>query len=313
MWIWASAMLIIMVVYSELGGLKAIMYSDVLQGILLLLVIWIIGIVCLNRLGGISQMFEQVHRVDESLLSVPGPKGLFDFQFLLGSLMGIVMIPFTQPQVSTRLVIMKSHHALYRTAVALGFFAILVILPTLFIGMYGAVHYENDSTADFLGKTLITDQLPLIGVLVLLGLIAAAMSTADSQIFGLGAEIRSLLKGEDYHALRNTRGAILLFAIICLIFSLFSPDELVLLARLSFTGTALLAPMIFLGIFTKDATRWTWMPWLTMLAILIFVLSSFSIIPGKIGVVRTDLILLVGLGIIALITGYAGRVRETVS
>lgn len=309
-WLWASLMLIIMVIYSELGGLKAIMYSDVLQGILLLLVIWVIGIVCLNRLGGVSQMFEQVHRVDESLLSVPGPKGLFDFQFLLGSLIGIVMIPFTQPQVSTRLVIMKSHHALYRTAVALGFFAILVILPTLFIGMYGAVHYENDSTADFLGKTLITDQLPLIGVLVLLGLIAAAMSTADSQIFGLGAEIRSLLKGEDDHALRSTRGAILIFAVICLVFSLFSPDELVLLARLSFTGTALLAPMIFLGIFSKEAARCSWMPWLTMLAILLFILSSFNIIPNKLGQIRTDLILLISLGGIAVIAGYGSGSRR---
>ncbi|MEZ4896567.1 MAG: hypothetical protein R2806_07020 [Saprospiraceae bacterium] len=307
MWLWASLMLIVMVVYSELGGLKAIMYSDVLQGILLLLVIWIIGIVCLNRLGGISEMFAQVQLVDEKLLSVPGPKGLFDLQFLIGSMVGIVMIPFTQPQVSTRLVIMRNHHALYRTAVALGFFAILVILPTLFIGMYGAVHYETDSTADFLGKTLITDQLPLIGVLVLLGLIAAAMSTADSQIFGLGAEIRSLLGGEDQQALRTTRGAIFLFAVICLLFSLFSPDELVLLARLSFTGTALMAPMIFLGIFTRNAAKHRWMPWITLVAILAFILSSFGILPTKFGLIRTDLLLLFTLGFLALAVGFVER------
>ena len=67
----------------------------------------------------------------------------------------------------------------------------------------------------------------------------------------------------------------LIFAVICLVFSLFSPDELVLLARLSFTGTALLAPMIFSASFSKDAARWSWMPWVTMLAILLFILSSF--------------------------------------
>ena len=178
-WLWASLMLIIMVIYSELGGLKAIMYSDVLQGILLLLVIWVIGIVCLNRLGGVSQMFEQVHRVDESLLSVPGPKGLFDFQFLLSSLIGIVMIPFTQPSLHPTCDYEEPSRLIPDCRSAWfcdpGYFA------NTFHRMYGAVHYENDSTADFLGKTSHRSVTADQGV-GLLGLIAAAMSTADSQI-----------------------------------------------------------------------------------------------------------------------------------
>ncbi len=42
-WGWATAMILIMLIYSEVGGLKAIIYSDMLQGIILLIVICVIA------------------------------------------------------------------------------------------------------------------------------------------------------------------------------------------------------------------------------------------------------------------------------
>ena len=113
-WAWATFMVGIMLAYSEIGGLKAIIYSDTLQGFILLIVIWIVGINCLSDTGGLAATFQQIEAKDPALLSTPGPKGLFSFQFLLGSLVAIVLIPFTQPQVSTRLAIMKDHRSMYR-------------------------------------------------------------------------------------------------------------------------------------------------------------------------------------------------------
>jgi len=60
---WAIGMVIVMLVYSELGGLKAIIYSDVLQGILLFVVVWIIGAFCLRSFGGMEAMFDQLQIV----------------------------------------------------------------------------------------------------------------------------------------------------------------------------------------------------------------------------------------------------------
>lgn len=131
-WIWASIIVLVMLVYSEVGGLKAIIYSDTMQGILLFVVIWLIGIGCLQQMGGLTAMFEQVEIKNPALLSVPGPKGLFTLQFLLSSTVAIALLPFTQPQISTRIAIMRDTKALYRMAVGLGFFAILIILPTVF-------------------------------------------------------------------------------------------------------------------------------------------------------------------------------------
>ncbi|MCB0668330.1 MAG: sodium:solute symporter family protein [Saprospiraceae bacterium] len=301
LWVYALAIVVIMLIYSEIGGLKAIIYSDTLQGILLLIVIWIIGIRCLNEMGGLAGTFQKIGAQNEALLSVPGPKGLFNFQFLFSSMVAICMIPFTQPQVSTRLIIMKSEKSLFRTAIGLGTFAILVILPTVFLGMYGALNYPEASTSEFLGRTLVHDQPGFLGAFVLIGLVAAAISTADSQIFALGGETRSLLQGEDRSMVNRARISILVFAALALIFALLSSDELVLLARSSFAGTALLAPMIFTGIFYDRSRFLVSIPWVTLGAIFVMILSQLDFIGSVVGGVRVDLLLLIILSLYALL------------
>ncbi len=297
-WAWSLGMVGIMLLYSELGGLKAIIYSDALQGAILLTVIWIVGLRCLDDIGGLTAAFRQLEGEQAALLSTPGPQGLFSFQFLLGSAVAIILIPYTQPQVSTRLAIMRSDRAMYRMAVGLGAFAILIILPTLFIGLYGALRYPNASTSAFLGGALLTDQPAVLAALVLIGLIAAAISTADSQIFALGGELRSILSGEDRRLLRIARVGIGIFAVMALVFAVFSSDQLVLLARISFTGTALMAPMIFTGIFFNGASTLKWLPLATLAGILVFLGAQFGIFPKIILGIQADLLLLILLGMI---------------
>ena len=302
MWVWAVGLVVVMLIYSEVGGLKAIMYSDVLQGILLLIAIWIVGANCVGHFGGVKAMFSEVEKVNEALLSVPGPKGLFDFQFLLGSMLAITLLPYTQPQISTRLAILKNVGALHKMAVGIGFFAFLVILPTAFMGMYGAVVYPEATTSEFLNKTFVADQSHFIGSLVMIGLVAAAISTSDSQLFALGGEVRSILKGEDRKMVGIARISILVFAIMALVFSLLSSDELVLLARTSFAGTSLLAPMIFAGVFYHRAKQLKLIPSLTLIALLVFIGSLLGIVPNSLGGIRMDLILLGLLTIATLIS-----------
>ncbi|MDW3646676.1 MAG: sodium:solute symporter family protein [Bacteroidia bacterium] len=307
MWAWAVIMVVIMIIYSEVGGLKAIMYSDVLQGILLLIAIWIVGYNCLEHFGGMSKMFEQVAEKNEALLSTPGPKGLFDFQFLLGSMFAIALLPYTQPQISTRVVIMKDVKSLHRMAVGIGFFAILVILPTAFMGMYGAMLYPDASTPEYLNLMFIKDQANIIGAIVMVGLLAAAISTSDSQIFALGAEMRSILNGKDEDMVKIARLSIMAFAIIALIFALLTSDELVALARTSFAGTSLLAPMIFAGIFHKKASSLKILPIITMIGILLFVASQFKIVPSNLLGIRMDLFILLILSVLTLILSRVNK------
>jgi SSS family solute:Na+ symporter len=167
--------------------------------------------------------------------------------------------------------------------------------------MYGAIKYPDATTAEFLAQTLIHDHSHFLGALVIIGLFAAAISTADSQLFALGGETRSLLRGEDKRMVKKARVAIGIFAVVSLIFALLSSDELVLLARVSFTGTSLLAPMIFTGIFYPKASKLKIIPILTLLSILTLVASLLNIVPVTIYQIRLDLLLLLGLSFFSLI------------
>lgn len=289
-WAWSLIIVGIMILYSETGGLRAIMYNDTLQGILLFITIWIIGWNCVSHFGSITSMFNKVESISNELLSVPGPKGLFTTQFLIISAIAIISLPFTQPQISTRVVIMKSSSALRKMAIGLGVVAILIILPTLFMGMYGAVLYPEASTQEFIGHVLLYDQAEGIAALGLIGLIAAAISTSDSQIFALGSELRSLLTLGDRKAILITRIFIFFFGILALIFSILSTEHLVLLARTSFTGTAMMGPMILVGILSSRKPSLL-MPVVTVMALITFILAKIGIIPSKIGVLEVELFL----------------------
>ncbi|MCB0632708.1 MAG: sodium:solute symporter family protein [Saprospiraceae bacterium] len=300
-WLWSVLMVGVMMLYSEIGGLKAIIYNDAIQGLILLMVIWIVGLSCLNSVGGLEEGYRQLEAQDPALLSTPGPNGLFSVQFLVGSAVAILMIPFTQPQVSIRLAIMKDNRAMYRMAVGVGTFAILVILPTAFIGLYGSLNYPDLPTFEFLGKSLIQDQPKILAAFVLIGLLAAAISTADSQLFALGTELRSILKGDEDRMLLYTKIGIGVFAFISLIFSIISGDQIALLARTSFAGTALLGPMIFCAIFYKHTERLRLLPFLTLGAILILLLALLGVIPNKFFGINLDLLLFFILGITAVV------------
>ena len=290
-WGWAASILVVMLIYSEIGGLKAIIYSDAIQGLLLLAVTWIIAFACVRHFGGISAMFDSIREVKPALLSTPGPQGLFGIQFLVASFLAIIFVPITQPQLATRMVIMRDMRTTQYMALALGVFAMAVILPTITIGMYGAVEYRELSTADFLSRVLFMDQAAVIGAAVAVGLVAAAMSTADSQLFALGTELRSLLSGKERIVMLQTKIAIICFAVTALVFAILSSDELVLLARVSFAGTSLLGPLILAAVLTRSAPG-VEVIIISALGLMLFLLSLLGVIPDKPGGVRIDLLLL---------------------
>jgi len=278
-WSWSALLVFIMLIYSEIGGLKAIVYSDAIQGVIMLAVIWIIGLTCLKMAGGLEDGIAQVAASNKDLLSLPGPKGLFSSPFLIASAIAIVLIPVSQPQFTTRLVVMKSLKSVHRMAFAVGIFAILVILPTAFIGLYGAIKYPEASTADFLSQALLFDQAIPVAALAVVGLFAACLSTTNAQIFALGTELRSLLGGSDKSNMTVTKISILVFSLIVLVFSTYMSDELVLLARVSFAGTSMIAPVV-LGavIFSKPPKA---LIGVSAFALTFFILSIVGIVPDK--------------------------------
>lgn len=298
-WGWAVLIVIVLLVYSELGGLKAIMYSDALQGVVLLAATWLIAARCIGEFGSVQNLIAQVESIEPALLSTPGPQGLFDTQFLIASFLAMALLPLTQPQLTTRIVVMKDDLSFDRMAIAVCVFSLLVIAPTLPIGFYGAVEFGDASPSEFLTGVLVDRQPGLLAATVLVGLLAAAMSTADSQLFALGTELRALLDAPADLAMRRARQAIVALAMAALALSLVSSDQLVMLARVSFTGTAMLAPTILVCV-TSRASVPRWLPASSISAMAIYLASLIGVVSDRVFGLRIELALLLVLAALAV-------------
>lgn len=295
-WAWSLILVSVMILYAEIGGFKAMVYSDAIQGTILLIVLWLIAFTCISKVGGVSSMFEQVSATNNKLLSCPGPNGLFSWQFLLGSMIAVVMIPVSQPQMTTRLVVMKNLGAMKKMAYSVGLFAMLIILATVFIGMYGAIKYPNASTQEFWGRALLFDQFSPVAGLAVVGLFAACLSTTNAQIFALGNELRSLLPGSEKSALIITKIFLFVFSILVMVFATLMSNEIALLARVSFTGTSMFAPVVLAAVILKDKPGKELIV-ISLLALLTYLASLAGLLPSVIGSLRLDILLYIILSI----------------
>jgi SSS family solute:Na+ symporter len=154
-----------------------------------------------------------------------------------------------------------------------------------------------------LSQALLFDQAAPVAALAIVGLFAACLSTTNAQIFALGNELRSLLKGEEKRAMRITRISLFFFAAVVMLFSTLMSDELALLARVSFTGTAMMAPIVLMAVIkkTKPAKE---VILISFLAFVTYLLSLAGVVPDHVGTLRLDLALYLYLIVsVLLLTG----------
>lgn len=294
-WVWALIILVLMFVYSSIGGLRGIMYADSLQGIMLFTVIWIMAGIVLYEFGGLGELIAEVKQTKPGLLSTPGPAGLLDRQWLLAAFISIVLLPVSQPQLTSRLGILKGLNERRKVPVLHASFTFLLLIAGMIIGLYGAVAITANTGPEFIGK-LILEQNAFVGAVTLIGILAAAMSTSDSQFFSLGSEINNVF--EEYCKKINlspvifVKFVIFLFCVASFVVAMKSPQELISLAINGFMGTAMMAPMVLVSILYKNRLFAGIIPLVTAVSLVIFLLSLFNFVPNMIFGIRTDLVLL---------------------
>ena len=198
-------------------------------------------------------------------------------------------MPISQPQLFTRFTVMRDERSMIEMVLGMSVFVFLIITPTIAIGMYGAINYPDLPASEFWVKTLVNDQPEIIGALAVVGLIAAAMSTADSQLFALESEVSPTIRTYSFQ-----KFPILVFAIMAFGLAVLSSSALLLLATVSFAGTSLLAPMILLAVLSRDGEHPPLLiPVICGASLLIYLISLLSgFVPQVIFEYRLELLLL---------------------
>lgn len=170
--------------YTVAGGLKAVVYTDVIQAVVLMVGSMILAYAVYQEMGGDWQSF--VEQTPESYLSLIRP---LDDPHLpwLGTLIGVPVLGFyfwcTNQFIVQRLLAAKDLASARWGALLGGGLKLPVLFIMVLPGTMGRLLFPDLERGDLVFPTLVLELLPsgLIG-LVLAGLVAAIMSSVDSTL-----------------------------------------------------------------------------------------------------------------------------------
>ncbi len=177
------------VLYTLVGGFLAVSWTDVVQGIMMLISLIAVPIVGIIHVGGVGNLIAEVNRVDTTVLSLshgePGLSGVA----LLGiiSALGWGLGYFGQPHIVVRFMALRST-AEAKQGRRIGIsWMLLAVLGAGMTALVGVAVYQHDTgkLADPEGVFISLGQLlfhPLLAGFMLAAILAAIMSTISSQL-----------------------------------------------------------------------------------------------------------------------------------
>ena len=186
---------IIIVLYTFLGGYKAVCWTDMIQGLLMMSALIIVPLVMLSNLGGYEAAISIVQEIKPQNLSMGEGVSLLAIISALAWGLGY----FGQPHILVRFMSIRSTKEI-PTATIVGIsWMVISLIGACFIGILGIayVHKFNLTLQDPEKIFIVMSQLlfnPWIAGILLSAILAAIMSTASSQLL-----VSSSTLAEDFY------------------------------------------------------------------------------------------------------------------
>ncbi len=175
----------LILVYTLFGGFLAVSWTDVFQGLLMLLALACVPILIISDLGGLGAFSLKIRHINPELLNI--------FSDADGESLGVMMIIstmgwglgyFGQPHILARFMAIRSADDTKQATVVGVTWAIMCYLLAIIIGLSGVAYLPEilaDSEKVFIALTSLIFH-PLIAGILLAAILAAIMSTVDSQL-----------------------------------------------------------------------------------------------------------------------------------
>ena len=191
----ATLGLFIVLLYTTMGGFRAVAWSDLFQGLLMLGGLILVPIVAIADVGGPSELISKLSVAHPSMLTAFGIDGFTEAGILTA--IGFIGPGFGylgSPQLYTRMIAIKSERALVPGALVAVLFTLFTSGGAILSGMAGRVLFPAlaDQEAVF---PLLAGQFfpPILTALLVAVVLAAVMSTADSLlILAVSAVVRDV-------------------------------------------------------------------------------------------------------------------------
>ncbi|HIC52706.1 MAG: sodium:solute symporter family protein [Gemmatimonadota bacterium] len=248
-------LLIVAAVYLMAGGLRAVYWTDVLQGIWMYVAVWLGAIVLSYELfGGPLELWRAVSEQRPDLLSLPGPKGFFTPGMWIGMTITLSFGIVFQPHMMIRYYTAVDAKTIKLLGATTPIYLMSLYLPAALVGLGGAIvmpGLEGSEADRIFPLLLFTHANPWLTGAILAGAIAAAMSTLDSILHAnmtvLTRDVyqRFMRPNETQgHYINVGRAIVVGLLVVGYLLSVGTSDLLVVLVTLSGAGALQLMPAI---------------------------------------------------------------------
>lgn len=255
---WPLAVVVALVIlgYVLFGGSQAVVWTDVVQGIILILGM---GVAFVALALGVGQ--EAAGQLDP-WLSLPGPNGRWSWQGLFGNQLLFFMATPLFPQFFQRFYMAKSARPFQTLMVVWPLLILLVFFPAALLGVWGRLAFPSLEKTDQIMPMMLQTLPSGVAAVVITAALAALMSTADSQLLTASSLVtrdlvvtffRRQLSPHQEELLG--RWVVLGIGLASFAIALNPPGLIVEIATWSFQGNAMLFPVLIAGLYWKRATR----------------------------------------------------------
>ena len=243
----------IVVIYSFSGGIRASIWTDVVQSIIMFISMIGLCSVALYTIGGFRSLFSKLTAIDPSLTQLITTNHEFGFPLYLLAWIAFGIGVIGQPHIISRPMAIQSTDQLKKASYIYLTWYLVFSLGSILVGLSARILLPELLSADAeLALPILAQQLlPSICVGgILAGIFSATISTADSQIIACSSSIsQDLIPSlkNNYNALKLLTVLVMILAVLIALFGSQSVYKLVIIGWSVFAS--LLAPLVLLRCF----------------------------------------------------------------
>lgn len=252
----------IVILYTVLGGMYAVAWTDLIQGLIMILGFAILAPVAVNAAGGFAGMHQQYARLNPGAISFLGKMPA------LWVVSAFIVWGFFQiggsPASVTRFLIPEDDKTLKKAMMYSILFQSFIYLSATLVAIAGGVLLPAIDRPDLTVPTMVAQLLPpLLGGVIIAAVLGAMMSTIDSILLLAGSLVveniyaRYMKKHVDRRrGLRIARSVTFVTGILALLMALKPPAAILWIVTMSFSlmASAFTFPFL-LGLWWPRATK----------------------------------------------------------
>ena len=277
----------ITMIYTIMGGMRAVCWTDVFQGGLLVIGMLVGGLITIWKLGGVTGLFEQAAAVGDAahpageFITLPGPAKMFPVSMIFTFVLVASFGTMASPGQWMRYYSARNPDALRKSMII---FAVVLtacyFFGTAFIGLGGRVLFPGLEAPDKVYLRIIESYLPLVlASFFVTTIMAAAMSTANGNLHAMSALVTKDMYARYVHRKAGQRElvwtgrTVIATASVVSLWIALQPDigMIVQIGLLSMAVSMQMFPSLIGPLYWKKATRagTVWGIVLGMLALLV--------------------------------------------